>query len=303
MLQTSFLKFSARDELKGEYLRTFVGAIIVIIFSFLMSKINTLALHMGALWYALSVLLAIIIKIFVTEIFNVSFIKSLLRMKSSKETVGDEKRYDPETVLSGFGEGYFKTLKVIFVRELYLFGWGLLACVPLLLLAGIFAYLSNNPQIVELMNLLGQYSVSPSDDTALYIGNYIAENCSYVIPLVTGIYILMILLSIPAIYKNYEYIMIPYILADNPEIKTKEAFKKTREIMHGYRRNYFYLEISFIAIMLIPAFVMIFTMSQSLTYIAEAAIMPYMIMTFLQFYKERKIMLIPDAEGENKNED
>lgn len=303
MLQTSFLKFYARNELKGEYLRAFVGALVVIIPAYLMSNIDTLALQMGIEWYGVSLLLSILSGIFVTEILNVSFIKSLLRMKPVKESLGDEKRYEPETVLSGFGENYFKTLKTTFVRQLYLFGWGLLGCIPILLFAGILAYLSTTPEIAELMNLLGQYQLSPSDDMALYIGNYIAEKCSYVIPLVTGTYILTFVFMIPAIYKNYEYIMIPFIIADNTGITTKEAFRKTREIMHGYRKTYFYIELSFILLTFIPALIMSVTMSVTLTFIATAAIEPYMKMTFLQFYKERNLMLKPDAEGENKNED
>ncbi len=302
MLQTSFLKFYAREELKGEYLRTFLGALAVIIPTYLMSNINTLALQIGIGWYGVSLLLAVLVGIFVTEILNVSFIKSLLRMKPTKESVGDEKRYEPETVLSRFSEGYGTVLKVTFVKDLYLFGWGLLVFIPILLLAGVLAYISNTPEIGELMNLIGQYQLSPTDEMALYIGSYISENCSYVIPLVTGAYILMIALSIPSIYKKYEYIMIPYIVADNTDITVKEAFKKTREIMHGYRKVYFYIELSFIALSLIPVLVMGCTQSVLLTYVATAAITPYMTTTYLQFYKERNIMLKPDVEGENKNE-
>ena len=303
MLHISFLKFSAREELKGEYLRAFIGAIVITSPAYLISQIETLTAQTGVAWYILlSSLLSLLAGIFLTEVFNVSFIKSLMRIKPLREFTDDARRYDPETVLSGFKEGYGRTLKITFLRQLYLLGWGLLAFIPIVLVIGIFAYLSTTPQIAELINLIGQFSLSPNDETALYIGEYIAENCGYVIPLVMGAYLLMFVLMIPMIYKQFEYRMIPFIVAENPDITTKEAFRKTREIMHGYRKKYFCLELSFIVLMMLPALVMSFTLSLTLTYIATAAITPYMTMTYLQFYKERKIMLTPIEEGENKNE-
>ena len=45
--------------------------------------------------------------------------------------------------------------------------------------------------------------------------------------------IVALLFSIPGIIKSYEYAIIPYILADDPEISSKDAFKKAKEIMKG----------------------------------------------------------------------
>ena len=46
--------------------------------------------------------------------------------------------------------------------------------------------------------------------------------------------------------KRYEYEMIPYILADNPHIKEKEAFKLSKQMMYGNKWKTFVLDISFI---------------------------------------------------------
>ncbi len=54
------------------------------------------------------------------------------------------------------------------------------------------------------------------------------------------------LLIVPGIIKTYEYRMIPYILADNPDISKTEAFAKSREMMMGEKMNLFVLDISFI---------------------------------------------------------
>ena len=54
------------------------------------------------------------------------------------------------------------------------------------------------------------------------------------------------LFVIPGIIKSYEYAIIPYILADDPEISSKDAFKKAKEMMKGNKWRLFQLELSFI---------------------------------------------------------
>jgi len=53
------------------------------------------------------------------------------------------------------------------------------------------------------------------------------------------------LLIVPGIIKSYEYKMIPYILADCPDIPRKEAFRISKEMMHGNKMDAFILDLSF----------------------------------------------------------
>lgn len=46
--------------------------------------------------------------------------------------------------------------------------------------------------------------------------------------------------------KKYEYIMIPYILAENPKIKRKEAFELSKQMMKHNKWNTFVLDLSFV---------------------------------------------------------
>lgn len=55
-----------------------------------------------------------------------------------------------------------------------------------------------------------------------------------------------LLLFVPGIIKGYEYSMIPYILAENPEITRKEAYKMSKEMTKGYKGDLFVLDLSFI---------------------------------------------------------
>lgn len=55
-----------------------------------------------------------------------------------------------------------------------------------------------------------------------------------------------LLFVIPGIVKSLEYTMIPYILAENPEVDTSDAFALTKDMMSGSRFQMFLLQLSFI---------------------------------------------------------
>lgn len=65
-----------------------------------------------------------------------------------------------------------------------------------------------------------------------------------------------ILFIIPGIVKKYEYCMIPYLLADHPELSRKEAFRMSKEMMQGQKWKTFLLDFSFIGWEILSALTM-----------------------------------------------
>lgn len=55
-----------------------------------------------------------------------------------------------------------------------------------------------------------------------------------------------ILFIIPGIVKQYEYMMVPFLLAEYPQIDRREAFEKSRQMMKGNKWAAFVLDLSFI---------------------------------------------------------
>jgi len=55
-----------------------------------------------------------------------------------------------------------------------------------------------------------------------------------------------LLFIIPGIVKSYEYRMIPYLIAENPEIDYKTAFAQSKQMMYGQKWKTFVLDLSFI---------------------------------------------------------
>lgn len=51
---------------------------------------------------------------------------------------------------------------------------------------------------------------------------------------------------VPGIIKAYEYCMVPYILAEHPEMESAAVFERSRMLTQNNKMNIFVLEISFI---------------------------------------------------------
>ena len=65
--------------------------------------------------------------------------------------------------------------------------------------------------------------------------------------LITFVYeFLWSLTIIGGFIKRYSYFLVPYILAENPTIKSRDAIKLSRDMMNGYKFKCFILELSFI---------------------------------------------------------
>ena len=87
------------------------------------------------------------------------------------------------------------------------------------------------------------------------------------------------LFIVPGVIKSFEYAMIPYILADDPTISSKEAFAKSKQMMTGNKWRLFKLEISFIGWILLSCL----TCGIGVIFLA-----PYMEAASAEFYVELK---------------
>ena len=56
----------------------------------------------------------------------------------------------------------------------------------------------------------------------------------------------LFLFIVPGLIKAYEYSMIPYLLAENPNLSTSEAFSLSKQMTTGQKMDRFVLDLSFI---------------------------------------------------------
>ena len=88
-----------------------------------------------------------------------------------------------------------------------------------------------------------------------------------------------LLLIIPGIIKWYSYRMVPYILAENPNIDSFEAIEISKGMTDGYKMDMFFLDLSFIGW---------FILGSMLFGIGNILVMPYYNGTHAEVYKYLK---------------
>lgn len=62
-----------------------------------------------------------------------------------------------------------------------------------------------------------------------------------------------LLLVVPGIVKHYEYLMVPYIIAENPAMDYKETFQISKQMMDGEKMEAFIMDLSFLGWYLLSA--------------------------------------------------
>lgn len=107
------------------------------------------------------------------------------------------------------------------------------------------------------------------------------------------VFLWSLLFVIPGIIKAYEYIMIPYILAENPGIDSKEAFAMSKQMMDGNKWNTFVLRLSFFGWVLLGV---LFCGIPAIFYVN-----PYMLMTHAELYVALKEITF-GGRGQNNNQ-
>ncbi|MDE6844387.1 MAG: DUF975 family protein [Lachnospiraceae bacterium] len=90
------------------------------------------------------------------------------------------------------------------------------------------------------------------------------------------IFLWSLLFIVPGIIKGYEYRMIPYILAENPGIDSKEAFAMSKQMMDGNKWNAFVLDLSFLGWIILSMF--------TCGILAIFYVNPYILMTDAELY-------------------
>ena len=67
------------------------------------------------------------------------------------------------------------------------------------------------------------------------------------------IFLWSLLLLVPGIIKAFEYRLVPYLLAENPNMDRKEALETSKRLMYGNKMDAFVLDLSFFGWMILEA--------------------------------------------------
>ena len=162
-------------------------------------------------------------------------------------------------------------------------GAGLILVIALIatLVGALIAIFINSPLSVGVNNYFIKNTDSTPALSEIFSGFKVKYGRNVGAMLLVGIKTVLwtLLFIVPGIIKAYEYAIIPYILADDATISTKDAFKKAHELMKGNKWRLFKLEFSFIGWFVLCV----------LTFgISVFFLMPYVNAATAEFYVELK---------------
>lgn len=89
-----------------------------------------------------------------------------------------------------------------------------------------------------------------------------------------------LLLLVPGIVKSYSYMLVPYIMAENPTLDHKRVFQLSKDMMHGHKWEAFVLQWSFFGWILLSVF--------ASGIINILYVNPYIQATYAEFYSALK---------------
>lgn len=294
MYSSAFYKLAARARLKGNYVTAIIATLIYVIPSYLLTQLVTLFGNT-----ILGVIINLLFVFFVLNIFNVGYMRFLLAIKPKEES--DEK-YDYNIILSGYTNNFRNALKTTFMRDVKLLGWGLLPIIPLIVFAGVaVAAICFSGDNTELYSYITQIMVSPTMELSTQAIEYFVNSYKWLIILFALAVLGMLVLMFPYVYKTYEYAAVEMIIADKPEMKSKKIFERSRDIMHGFRGRYFFLQMSFLLYQILVLLILQLTNSYFIYYLAQCMLLPYMNTTMLEFYRERTNILEYNASVYENN--
>lgn len=105
------------------------------------------------------------------------------------------------------------------------------------------------------------------------------------------IFLYSLLLVIPGIIRTYEYYLVPYLLAENPQMDDYRARALSKQIMDGEKMNVFVLELSFLGWGILQGLIIAAATTLSLgllavpiTILSSAALAAYRKATYAELY-------------------
>lgn len=154
----------------------------------------------------------------------------------------------------------------------------ILIILVLILLFFVYFYVQNAYKVVSRRIFLeGRiYSKIPSQRFALIIRIKKWSKVAFTMFILTIFKTLWMFTIIGGVIKKYSYYLVPYIVAENPDISPLKAIKLSRNMMNGYKWKCFLYDISFIGWDILSAV----TAGLSAIFYSN----PYKMTTFAEFY-------------------
>ena len=265
-MKLSEIRQEARNDLKESWIKTAIISFIYLVIFFVISFIQTIFKNNDFIYILIS-----IISLVLTIPLAAGLLYTLMKVKNKEEI----KIFDFITI--GF-KNFAKFWKIALRM--------LLKVLPQFILTVIFAII----MVAGYINLI----VSGFFLALAYDGVVFTSNIQFFLGmLIVGLigYIVMIFVLLP---KFLSFALSYLISYDNNELSAKECIEKSTQLMQGKRWKLFCLYLTFIGWAFILAFIYAVFIQTTpyiiiptiVLYIGTAFLLPYIVMSFITFYKK-----------------
>lgn len=166
------------------------------------------------------------------------FLANPLELGSKKYLL--ESLYRDETKFSevgaGFNNSYKNIVKVLCVRDVYLILWSTLSTIIYLIFG--MGVMFGGPILFALL----EYKIPEALMGVL------------IIVWILLIYVVYFASFIPLYIKSLQYLFVPYILAENPDMPRKQAITLAKHMMCGNKKSVFVMHLSFLGWLILSGF-------------------------------------------------
>ncbi len=199
------------------------------------------------------------------SVFVIAPLRVGLKRFMTENAAGDAQL---ELLLTPFSENYKNVVLAQFMKNLFITLWAIPSILPTVVLS-IFA-----DKIIPIID--GVYAGSATAIAAL-------------LGIVTLWIVFTLILAVPSIIKELQYVMVPYILADNSATPWQSALSKSKEMMVGNKWEF---------VKLILSFALWYLAANLLCCIGGFLVTPYLETTVCELYLELSGRTTVNAEYE-----
>lgn len=197
---------------------------------------------------------------------------------------------DLKNLFYPFKSNLTNIVKICFVREVKLFLWLMVPWIigmTILAAASTFIIIKMDMQTAAGLEAAARSIFAQLRGEVLPVTDKETEIFLIVF---TVLWVLSVIFMIPGIIKSFEYSMIKFIVAENPDITVKQAFGDTKAMMKGNKLRLFGLYLSFIGWFALGLFAM---------GIGIIMVIPYVNASLTQFYIDVKHSGVYTESSEN----
>jgi len=159
---------------------------------------------------------------------------------------------------------------------------------PLLIINALYVVFFMIPMMTGMINAFNLFTTRDTDEEYGVTDEAVAKNMfslgyghfghtvGGILLAALNVFLFSLLLIVPGLIRLMEYMAVPFILVEEPELGLNETLKKSRRMMQGYRMQFFLMLLCFVILALLSIVTL---------FIAIIWLVPFFFVSYAKFYQ------------------